>query len=173
MTVRTTYFGGIGQFDPDESAAVFGVVRYPKDFVERVTDRNIPAIAPPKNLLNAFKSVESAAKADDADYPSAVAWRSVDFERRYRNYLRTFPGPQHVLDELRDRATERDVWLVCWEKDCRWCHRRLLASEVVADLGVDVVHHPDPSTLDEPADPSDESEQARDAALTDFGAPEA
>lgn len=171
MTVHTTYFGGLGQYEPTEDAAVIGVVRYPKPFVGRVTDRNIPAVAPPEDLLDAYKRVEEAAEADGTAYPSAVAWESVAFERRYREHLTT-PGPERVLEELRERALERDLWLVCWEKDCRWCHRRLLADEIVADLeDVDVVHHPDPSTLDESDDPDDGEERV--ATLADFGTPEA
>ncbi|WP_049928661.1 DUF488 family protein, N3 subclade [Halopiger goleimassiliensis] len=171
MTVYTSYFGGLTtEFEPSEEADIFGVVRYPQDFVDRVTDRNIPAVAPPENLLDAYKRVEGTAEDDGADYPSAVAWRTVDFEPRYLNYLRSYPGPQRVLDELRERALERDVWLVCWEKDCRWCHRRPLASEIVADLEeIDVVHRPDPRTIDLESG-SDETDEngPENAALTDF-----
>ncbi|ARS91772.1 hypothetical protein B1756_09300 [Natrarchaeobaculum aegyptiacum] len=137
----------MSQFDPSESADVFGVVRYPKDFVERVTDRNIPAVAPPSDLLDAYRTVEDAAETNGEPNPSAVAWNSVDFERRYHEHLEQ-PEQRAVIDELVDRARERDIWLVCWEKDCRWCHRRLLANAVIAHLGdAEVVHHPDPSTI--------------------------
>ncbi|RKD94744.1 DUF488 family protein, N3 subclade [Halopiger aswanensis] len=170
MTVHTTYFGGISQFDPPEGDDVFGVVRYPKDFVERVTDRNIPAVAPPGDLLNAYKTVENAAEEDDEPNPAAIAWNSVDYERRYLGYLER-DGPQALIDELADRARERDIWLVCWEKDARWCHRRLLANVVVERLeDSEVVHHPDPSTIpvntagDEPSDSTDETATLRDFA---------
>ncbi|WP_247729482.1 DUF488 family protein [Halovivax limisalsi] len=173
MTVHTTYFGGVSQFEPADDAEVIGVVRYPKDFVERVTDRNVPALAPPANLLDAYKTVEASAEADGAAFPSDVAWQTVRFEPRYLNYLRSFPGPQAVIEELRERASERDIWLVCWEKDCRWCHRRLLTKEIVAELAdVEIVHHPDPTTLDVGRNESDE-ESSPNAALADFSTPEA
>ncbi|WP_255193025.1 DUF488 family protein [Natronobeatus ordinarius] len=164
MTVRTAYFGGLNsRFEPAEADDVFGVVRYPKDFVERLTDRNIPAVAPPADLLEAFKTVENAADRNGDPNPSAIAWDSVRYEPRYLAHLEQ-PGPSLVVDELRDRARERDVWLVCWEKDARWCHRRLLANAIVADLeDVDVVHHPDPSTI-----PLEEPDESPEASLADF-----
>lgn len=167
MTVRTTYFGGLtSQFEPREGDDVFGVVRYPREFVERVTDRNIPAVAPPTDLLEAFKTVEKAAERNGDPNPAAIAWDTVRYEPRYLEYLER-SGPQRVLEELRDRARERDVWLVCWEKDARWCHRRLLANAVVAGLEeVDVVHHPNPSTI--PLDEPDQEENSPEASLVDF-----
>ncbi|MCU4743389.1 DUF488 family protein [Natronoglomus mannanivorans] len=168
MTVRTCYFGGLNSsFEPADDADVFGVVRYPQDFVERLTDRNIPAVAPPEDLLNAYKAVEEAAESNGDPNPAAIAWSSVRYESRYLAYLER-TGPQVVLEELRERARERDVWLICWEKDARWCHRRLLANEIVADLEeIDVIHHPDPSTIPIDGKETDE-ETSPDASLTDF-----
>ncbi|AEH38876.1 DUF488 family protein, N3 subclade [Halopiger xanaduensis] len=170
MTVHTTYFGGLSQFDPDTEDDVFGVVRYPKDFVERVTDRNIPAVAPPEDLLNAYKTVEDAAEENGESNPPAIAWNSVEYERRYLEYLKR-DGPQAVIDELADCARERDLWLVCWEEDARWCHRRLLANVVVDRLEEsDVAHHPNPLTIpvdsgdSEPDDSTDETATLRDFA---------
>jgi uncharacterized protein YeaO (DUF488 family) len=167
VTVRTTYFGGLNSScEPADGDAVFGVVRYPRDFVDQIADRNIPAVAPPEDLLNAYKAVEDAAADNGEPNPAAIAWNSVDYERRYHEYLER-AGPQAVLTELADRARERDIWLVCWEKDARWCHRRLLANAVVAQLDdVEIVHHPDPSTI--PIETGDDSDDDPDATLTDF-----
>ncbi|WP_049901921.1 DUF488 domain-containing protein [Natrinema sp. J7-1] len=175
MTVRTTYFGGLNSsFEPADGDAVFGVVRYPQDFVERITNRNIPAVAPPEELLNAYKTVQEAAGDNGEPNPAAIAWNSVDFERRYRQHLER-AGPQEVIGELTDRARDRDIWLVCWEKDARWCHRRLLADAGVAQLeDVEIVHHPDPSTI--PVDTGDDdpdTDDDPDATLTDFAGSEA
>ena len=168
MTVRTTYFTGLSPSSPFEPAAdddVFGVVRRPRDFIDQLVDRNIPAVAPPEPLLEAFKTVEKAAKLNDEPIPAAVAWDNVDYERRYRAHIAR-AGPAVVVDELRDRARERDIWLVCWEKDPRWCHRRLLAETIVADLeDVELVHHPDPTTI--PLEVDDQEDDA-DATLADF-----
>lgn len=165
MTLHTTYFGGLNSLvHPDDGDLVLGVVRYPKDFVQRVTDRNVPAVAPPENLFNAFKTVEEAGDRDGVANPSAAAWRSVNFEDRYRDHL-DGAGQQQVLAELRDHIEHRDVWLVCWEKDPRYCHRRVLADILADGLEAEVVHHPDPADLDEP---SDEQDGPKLTSLTEF-----
>jgi len=165
VTLHTTYFGGLGSLvHPDDGDLVLGVVRYPEDFVQRVTDRNVPAVAPPDDLLDAFKTVEEAGDRDGVANPSAAAWRTVDFEDRYRNHL-DGRGQQRVLDELRDRVEHRNVWLVCWEKDPRFCHRRVLAEVLLDGLDEEVAHHPNPADLD---DPSDEQDGPELASLTEF-----
>ncbi|NEU56762.1 DUF488 domain-containing protein [Halorussus sp. MSC15.2] len=165
MTLYTTYFGGLNSLvHPDDADLILGVVRYPQDFVQRVTDRNVPAVAPPDDLLNAFKTVEEAGDRDGVANPSAAAWRTVDFEDRYRDHL-DGAGQQQVLDELRDRAEHRNVWLVCWEKDPRYCHRRVLADVLADDLDAEVVHHPDPADLEEP---TDEQDGPKLTSLTEF-----
>jgi len=164
VTVHTTYFGGLGSVaDPHEKDLVLGVVRYPRDFVARVTDRNIPALAPPQDLLNAFKTVEEAADRDGLDNPRAVAWRNVNAEERYRAHLAS-AGPQQVLDELRERLERHEVWLVCWEKDPRFCHRRVLAEVLLDGLDEEVAHHPNLADLDDPS----EQDGPELASLTEF-----
>lgn len=136
-------------------------------FVAPLETEHISAVAPPDGLLNAYKAVVEATAENGEPNPAAIAWNSVDFERRYHEHLdRT--KPETVIRELADRARERDVWLVCWEKDAQWCHRRLLANAVVDQLeDTEVVHHPDPSTI--PVDTSDdESADDPDATLADF-----
>lgn len=166
-TLRTTYFGGIGSVvEPDEDAEVLAVVRYPQDFVERVTDRNVPALAPPEELLDAYKTVEAAAERDDYPNPRGVAWESVDFERRYRDNLDA-AGPREVLANVRERLHDHvDVWLVCWEKNPRYCHRRVLADVLVDEVdGVDVEHYPAP---EEPERDEDTDDGPRPVSLADF-----
>jgi uncharacterized protein YeaO (DUF488 family) len=170
MTVRTTYFGGLGSVvEPDDTDDVLGVVRYPQDFVERVVDRNVHALAPPEELLQAFKAVEGAAEDDDnVVNPSAVAWRSVGFEPRYREHLAK-SGQQQVVENVRERLREHvDVWLVCWEKDVRYCHRRLLADVLVDGLDVDVEHYPAPDEIEDPEPEDDVDDEPRPVSLADF-----
>lgn len=114
------------------------MVRYPAGWLDDVVDRNLQTLAPPEHLLDAYKKIEEAAEADSHNNPSRVAWESVDFESRYLEYLDT-SGPEQVLETLQERAAGRSVWLVCWEADDDYCHRRLLA-EVVRD-GLDIVPH--------------------------------
>lgn len=173
MTVRTTYFGALGSVvEPDESDQVLGVVRYPHDFVEGAVDRNVHALAPPENLLQAFKAVEGAAENDgDVPNPARTAWEQVNFESRYRDHLAK-SGQQQVLENVRERLREHvDVWLVCWEKDVRYCHRRLLADVLVDgdDLDVDVEHYPAPDEIrDYSRDQDDDEDEPRRVSLADF-----
>ena len=137
MSVRTTYFAALshGHVDPASDASVFGVVRKSTDWIDEIVDRNVPAVAPPEELLDAYKKVERAAEENDERQPQRVAWESVNFAERYRSHLDT-NGVSQVLSALRDRADESTLWLVCFEKDDRWCHRRLLAERLRPDLGI-------------------------------------
>lgn len=135
--VRTTYFTALsqGSASPAPDDDIFGVVRYPADWVEDIVDRNLQTLAPPEHLLDAYKKIEEAAEADGHDEPSRVAWESVDFEPRYLEYLDT-AGPQQVIETLQERAADQAVWLVCWETDDTYCHRRLLADSVRDGLDI-------------------------------------
>ncbi|WP_227355716.1 DUF488 family protein, N3 subclade [Haladaptatus salinisoli] len=106
--------------------------RYPPkyDFFERTVDRNCPALAPPRKLLNQFKKVEKAAESDGIPDPARAAWASVSCWERYLGFLER-PGPRQCIKGIRDRLDDgQDVWLVCLEKDDTFCHRRLLAARV-------------------------------------------
>jgi uncharacterized protein YeaO (DUF488 family) len=137
MTVRTTYFSALshGLVEPDTDAKVFAVVREPAAWTEQLVDRNVPAVAPPEELLDAFKRVEEAAAENGEDDPSRVAWESVQFAERYREHLDSH-ALRPVLASLRATAQRATLWLVCYEKDERWCHRRLLADRLRPDLGI-------------------------------------
>ena len=134
MTVRTTYFSALSnqQVEPAADDLVYGVVRYTQDWVDELVDRNIDALAPPTGLLDAYKTVEEAAEDDGHANPSQIAWESVSFEDRYRQYLTNNAG--QVADVVAEEAAETTVWLVCWEKDDCYCHRRLLADELLDRL---------------------------------------
>ncbi|GAA0200950.1 hypothetical protein ACFFQF_01435 [Haladaptatus pallidirubidus] len=63
--LRTTYVAAIGSVvESHDDDLVLGVIRYKYDFFERTVDRNCPALAPPRKLLNQFKKVEKAAESD-------------------------------------------------------------------------------------------------------------
>lgn len=161
MTVHTTYFSGLEDLGV-ETDHVFAVVRQPRDFVSDIVDRNVVALAPHDDLLEAYKRVEDAATTNGKHLPSKVAWNSVSFEERYRTRLRNHVGAKRALSKLRDLLADGDdLVLVCWEKNPQWCHRRPLANVLVEPLAdVPVAHHPEPF-IPEP--------EPRDAPLTTFG----
>ncbi|MBZ6496566.1 DUF488 family protein [Natrinema longum] len=116
---------------------------------------------------NRGRNAAEAAAENRESNPAAIAWNSVDFERRYRDHLKQ-PGSQTVIVELSDRACERDVWLVCRKKDVHWCHRRLPANTISAQIeDIEVVHHPDPSTNSFGTD-DNESDDDAESTLANF-----
>ena len=133
MTVRTTYFSALSnqQVEPAADDVVYSVVRYTQDWINDLVERNIDALAPPSGLLDAYKRVEEAAEEDGHANPSRIAWESVSFEERYRRHLATV---EQVVDVVAEQAADTTVWLVCWEKDDRYCHRRLLADAILDQL---------------------------------------
>ncbi|MEA1930339.1 MAG: DUF488 domain-containing protein [Euryarchaeota archaeon] len=133
MTVRTTYFWALSNQEAEPAAddVVYSVVRYTQDWIDDLVERNIDALAPPSDLLDAYKRVEDAAEEDGHANPSRIAWESVSFEDRYQQYLTTV---DNVVDAVAEQAADTTVWLVCWEKDDRYCHRRLLADAILDRL---------------------------------------
>lgn len=133
--LHTTYVGGLAGADVHDDALVLGVVRYEYDFLDRSVDRNVPALAPPQELLDAYNAVREAAEKDDTvpdddDEARRVAWKTVSFRERYLDYLEG-SGPQEVIGTIQDRLHDgREVWLVCLEANDAFCHRRLLAARL-------------------------------------------
>jgi len=164
MTIHTTYFAALDHdlVEPDDDHLVAGVVRRPADWTRDLVDRNIQSVAPPEDLLDAVKTVEEAADSDDdIDDPRRVAWSSTDFAVRYQSHLLS-ARLDRVLGQLRtDEREQGAVWLVCYEKDPAFCHRRLLADELARGRTDDPVHHPEP-------DSSIETETTAHASLSDF-----
>jgi uncharacterized protein YeaO (DUF488 family) len=128
VSVRTTYSAALQneQVDPDPDDLVLAVVRKPMYGILSVVDRNVDQLAPPQDLLDAYKRVEEAAGRE-------VAWRSVRFAQQFHEYLASDPAAQHAAARVAQHSAERTVWLVCYEADDRFCHRRLLRDFISGD----------------------------------------
>lgn len=122
--LRDTYHAALrhGHVDPDDADLVVGVVRRPSYGIGTYLDRNVPALAPPDDLLDEFK-----ARADEReDLTHDEVWDAVNFGERYRDHLRD-PEPRQAMDDLLAELESRDVWLVCYENtDDKRCHRTIL-----------------------------------------------
>jgi uncharacterized protein YeaO (DUF488 family) len=130
--IRTTYFSALanGDVEPATDSNVLAVVRRdPPEWVEDLVDRHVPHLGPPEELLDAYKSVEEAAESHGEDDPRRIAWESVNFAERYREYLQT-SSTKDVLEHVERTASQRAVWLVCWEAEETYCHRRLLREHI-------------------------------------------
>ena len=104
---------------PDD-ATYFAVVRNQMYGISAVTDEWVPELAP-HDLLDDFKEA-----ADELGHNEA--WEAVDFEARFRAYLRESEAAQASLDRVRALLdVGEDVVLVCYENtDDKRCHREIL-----------------------------------------------
>ncbi len=129
--LRGTYFARLtnGIATPPRSASVFAVVRDAPEWVEEITDRNLPDLAPPKRLETARNRVESTAEDDRVDDPALVAWNSVNFEAQYRRHL-SRGGAREVLTTLVETVERRPVWVVSWRSRADVDHRSVLLAEL-------------------------------------------
>lgn len=130
MTVRTIYATALqdDRVQPDPDDPVLAVVREPMYGILGVVDRNVEPLAPPQDLLDAYKRVENAADRE-------IAWRSVRFRRRYTQHLEEDPTAHHAAERVAELSADRTVWLVCYEADETHCHRRLLRQYITGSSG--------------------------------------
>lgn len=80
-------------------------------------NRGNNAVAPRKNLLDLAKK-------------GLINWKG--YERSYLKELRSpFDSePDKWMMKVAEESKRANVVLVCYEKDARFCHRRLLAEEI-------------------------------------------
>ncbi len=109
------------------SNRVVGVVRKPTPWFHDVVDVNHRALGPPENLLDEVKARASSleSKGVEDDEATWTAWRDVDFERRYLDYLEGSEDADRALEKVGRRVRDGvDVCLVCYENTERKpCHR--------------------------------------------------
>ncbi|PSP55119.1 hypothetical protein BRC82_07335 [Halobacteriales archaeon QS_1_67_19] len=126
--VRDTYHAALqhDHVEPDDADLVVGVVRWPTYGIETQLDRNVPALAPPEDLLEEFGALTDAGRSHDG------AWAELEFAARYREHLETPEAQAAVRDLLAAvREGDGDVWLVCYENtEQKRCHRTILRDEL-------------------------------------------
>ena len=83
------------------------VMRFVKDFYDY--DEWLRELAPSIGLLNDYRK------------------RKIDWSEYERRYFREMESKKELIKKLRKRSDDGEVIsLLCWEKDDRFCHRRLL-----------------------------------------------
>jgi uncharacterized protein YeaO (DUF488 family) len=124
--LRDTYHAALqhGHVSPADEDLVVGVVRRPSYGIGNYIDRNVPAVAPPDDLLSELKTLTD--ERDDLTHDEA--WAEVKFGERYRGHLRTADAQQAMDDLLVElESREGDLWLICYENtDEKRCHRTIL-----------------------------------------------
>lgn len=113
-----------------EDAARLGVVRKPTPWFHAQVDENVPALAPPADLLDETKARQEELEAEglaDAEAHNR-AMDDVDFDARYLAYLDESEEAREAVEDLSERlAAGEDVALVCYENtEHKRCHRTLL-----------------------------------------------
>lgn len=133
-SVRETYHAALahGLVDLPQGTSRIGVVRRPTSWFHGEIDENVPELAPPEELLDAFQQRREDFKMQGMCEEGAhnAAWEELGFEERYREHLDT-PDARAALSALADRvASGEDVALVCYEGDSKRCHRHALEEEL-------------------------------------------
>lgn len=137
-TISETYQAALAHDLVDTGdATLVGVVRRPTSWFHSSVDENLPALAPPTDLLDETKQraedLKMAGLCDEEAHNAA--WDETDFEARYLDHLATDADAQQALDDLAARVESGEsVYLVCFEGEKKRCHRRALLDHLEARL---------------------------------------
>lgn len=131
MPIETTYFGALssGDVEPDENDVVYGVVNYVNSGLLQLVDKNLMWLAPPDRIFKAYKEMED-------EIGREKAWDKSNFEIIYEDYLYTEGEAREQAKRIKAKAIVRTVWLVCYEKDDTYCHRKLLKEHIEENVNV-------------------------------------
>jgi uncharacterized protein YeaO (DUF488 family) len=129
--LRETYCAALQHdlVDLPDDASLIGVVREPTGWFHATVDENRPALGPPADLLDAFRTRHEDLKMQGLCDEGAhnAAWDDLDFAAAYRDHLRTDPAARAAVEDLTDRVESGEsVVLVCYEGEKKRCHRRVL-----------------------------------------------
>jgi len=95
-------------------------------FVMRGRGNNL--LAPTAKLLYSFKAMEKSFQ--ERGYNSVEAhnraWVAINYDRQFSMVFWGNERAQARLREIVERAEKQDVYLVCYEKEPKMCHRHLL-----------------------------------------------
>ena len=102
--------------------------KYPEAHFEVVTRTARSVLAPDADLLSDFMERKAKLVKEGLSVVEAhnKAWEDVNYERRFRNFILSSPEAMKRLEELREIEKAKDVYLVCYEKPPKKCHRFIL-----------------------------------------------
>lgn len=85
-------------------------------------------LAPPEELFKDFKAKEQELKKQGLDPIDAhnQAYEDVNFEERFNKNFLSNKNAIEELKEIKKLSEKEDVYLVCFEKPPKKCHRLLL-----------------------------------------------
>lgn len=131
MPIETTYFRALssGGVEPEENDMVYGVVNYINDSLLQLVDKNLMFLAPPDRVFMKYKELEE-------EIGKEKAWEESNFPIIYEDYLYTEGEARRQAKRVKAKSIVRTVWLVCYEKDDTYCHRRLLKSHIEENINL-------------------------------------
>lgn len=99
----------------------------PKD-AEKVRVARPSILAPSKKLLNEFNERKEKLRRMGIDDVSAHnrAFDDIDYERKFRQEILNRPEALLKLRQIKESAKEKDIYLICYEKPPKKCHRFIL-----------------------------------------------
>ena len=139
--VYDTYVAALQHDTADVPAGAMrvGVVRRPTPWFWGQVDENVPALAPPADLLDETKARQEALESEGIDGADAHnrAMDDVDFDARYLTHLDDSAEAAEAVADLHERLDGgEDVALVCYENtEAKRCHRTLLRERVESGRG--------------------------------------
>jgi len=118
-----------------------GVVRRPTRWFSGSVDENVPALAPPEDLLSETKERQGDFEMAGVCEREAhnEAWLESNFETRYREHIDADDEALTALESLAERVRGGEsVALVCFENtEKKRCHRTILREALEARLAED------------------------------------
>lgn len=118
MALKETYLAKLKRMREEYPDAEFIVVTR--------TARSV--LAPSRELLADFKEFYDSLLVEGVEDIDAHnrAWYAVDYERRFREEILGRPAAMDELRRTKEMAKVKDVYLVCYEKPPKKCHRLVL-----------------------------------------------
>lgn len=132
-TYKSAVANGID--DTPTNTTYFGVVRKPMFGLTNIVRENLTALSPPETLLTEFKQKvdELEDKVDTDTHAHNMAWSTVNFEKRYSDYLHDAYQNQdgefmEAIETVKNEAENGPTAIVCFEANEKHCHRHILKS---------------------------------------------
>ncbi len=90
--------------------------------------RGHDCLAPSPAMVEAIKKKDEELQEKGMDPVKAhnTAFEKTKFEEKYRKKITNDPQAQKLMQEIKELAKKEDVYLICYEKEPKKCHRHIL-----------------------------------------------
>ena len=90
--------------------------------------RGHDCLAPSPAMVEAIKKEDEKLQKKGMDPVEAhnAAFEKTKFEEQYRKKIANDPEAQELMQEIKELAKKEDVYLICYEKEPKKCHRHIL-----------------------------------------------